>query len=285
LPITKKIASVALLGACVIGAVIVYDRIPEVDPIPANGPIADLKMIEGRSSPFGAAVPNPAGISWMADSGTYLVSTDDRLVAEVSADYGTVLSQMTLPANPLGTGDTEGVAYLGDSRAAVVGENGVVILLQRTNAGWEEINRFLIKGMVAGSQLGSAAFDPATNTLFTAQKTGAKRLYRISLDTYDVEIIDMKLSSNLSVVDGRKWSEFTIAGLGFVDGELLANSEAFSSVLTIQSDGLVTAIYGINNINEASGLTVRDDEIVLVGDAESYLPDPPIYIVSRSKFN
>lgn len=283
LSISKTLTSVVLLGIGAIGAFAIYDRIPEVDPIPTNGPIAALQMKEGRSTRFGAAVPNPAGISWMPDSGTYLVSTDDRVVAEVSADYGTVLSQITIPASPLGTGDTEGVAYLGNGRAAVVGENGVVILLQRTDSRWKETDRFPIEGMVAGSQLGSAAYDPTTNTLFTAQKTGAKRLYRIDLDTRNVDVVDMVLTQELKVTDGRDWSEFTIAGLGFADGELLANSEAFSSVLTIQTTGIVTAVHGIRNINEASGLTVHDDKIVLVGDAESYLPEPPIYLVDRAE--
>ncbi len=96
--ISKTLASVALLGIGAVGAFVIYDRIPEVDPIPTNGPMAALQLKEGRSIPFGAAVPNPAGITWMADSATYLISTDDRVVAEVSADFGTVLSQITLPA-------------------------------------------------------------------------------------------------------------------------------------------------------------------------------------------
>ena len=280
LSITKTLGAAALLSASAFGAFTIYDRIPEVDPIPTNGPLAQLQTMEGNSVPFEAAVRNPAGITWMADSGTYLVSTDNRVVAEVSADYSLILSQITLPANPLGTGDTEGVAYLGNGNAAVIGERGVVILLQRADSGWEETERFSIDGMVAGTQLGSAAYDPATNTLFTAQKAGEKRLYRINLDTHQVDVIDMALSPDLMVADGRDWTEFTIAGLGFAHGELLANSEAFSSVLTIQTSGEVTAIHGITDINEASGLTFHGDQVVLVGDAESYLPEPPIYLVA-----
>lgn len=281
LSIPKTIGTVALLSAAAFGAFIIYDRIPEVDPIPANGPLAELQTLEGSTVPFDAAVRNPAGIAWMADSGTFLISTDNRVVAEVTADYGTVLTQITLPSNPLGTGDTEGVAYLGDGVAAAIGERGVVVMLQRIDNGWEETERYAIAGMVAGTQLGSAAYDPATNTLFTAQKTGQKRLYVINLDTRDVQIVDMALSPDVAVIEGRDWAEFSIAGMGFADGALFANSEAFSSLLTIQTDGEVTAIHGINNINEASGLTVRDEQIVLVGDAESYLPTPPIYLVAR----
>jgi uncharacterized protein YjiK len=281
LSIPKAMATVAAISVGGFGGYTIYDRIPEVDPVPTNGPLSALPMLDGSSTPFGAAVRNPAGITWMADSETYLVSTDDRVIAEVSADFGTVISQMTLPSAPLGTGDTEGVAYLGNNRAAAIGERGVVIILDRSATGWKESERFAIKGMVAGTQLGSGAYDPQTNTLFTAQKSGEKRLYRINLDTQDTDVIDMTLASDLAVAAGRDWSEFTIAGLGFVDGQLLANSEAFSSVLTIQPSGEVSAVHGISNINEAAGLTIRDDQIVLVGGAESYLPIPPIYFVAR----
>jgi len=30
-------------------------------------------------------------------------------------------------------------------------------------------------------------------------------------------------------------------------------------------------------------LTIRDGQIVLMGDAESYLPEPPIYLVNLPK--
>lgn len=276
----KTAAITAAVAVTAFGAYTVYDRIPEVDPAPANAPIANLQILQGSSTAFDAAVRNPAGITWMADSATYLVSTDNRVVAEVSADYSTVLSELKVASYPIGTGDTEGVAYLGNGRAAAIGERGVVVLLERTNTGWAETDRFAIDGMIAGTQLGSAAYDPASNTLFTAQKTGEKRLYAIDLASRTVDVIDMALSPDVEVAAGRDWTEFTIAGMAFDDGHLLANSEAFSSVLTIQTSGVVTDVHGIDNINEASGLTVRGEQIVLMGDAESYLPKPPIYLAN-----
>ena len=276
----RTAATTAIVSAAAIGAYTIYDRIPEVDPTPTNAPIANMQILQGHSTAFDAPVVNPAGITWMANSGTYLISTDNRVVAEVSADYSTVLSEMKVSTNPIGTGDTEGVAYLGNGQAAVVGERGVVVLLARTVDGWAETDRFDIEDIVAGTQLGSAAYDAATNTLYTAQKTRELRLYAIDLDDLSVEIIDMTLAPNLDVVEGRAWSEFTIAGMDFDNGALLANSEAFSSVLEIQTTGLVSDVYGIDNINEASGLTIRDGQIVLMGDAESYLPEPPIYLAN-----
>lgn len=280
--IRKTLIISTLLGTGIIGAIIADDYIPKEDPNPANGPLLSIQLLEGRSTVFEAAVLNPAGITWMSDSGTYLISTDDRLLAEVSGELSTVLSQMIIPNRPLGIGDTEGVAYLGNGRAAVIGECGVVIIIQRNDSGWAEVERFNIKGMVAGTQLGSAAYDPESNALYTAQKKGNKKLYRIDLATRETEIFDMFLSPDLSVADGRNWHEFTIAGLDFSDGMLTANSEAFSSILRFQTDGRVTAVYGVTGINEASGLTFRDKKLVLIGDAENYLPDPPVYLIEHS---
>jgi len=220
---TKIAAITTAVGLGAFGAYTIYDRIPEVDPAPANAPIANLQILQGHSVAFDAAVVNPAGITWMADSGTYLISTDNRVVAEVSADYKFVLSEMTVTKRPIATGDTEGVAYLGDGRAAVVGERGVIVIIERTGDGWAETDRFAMDGMVASTQLGSAAYDATTNTLYTAQKTGEKRLYAIDLESRAVEVTDMTLAANLDVAEG-------------------ANGEAFSAVLEIQTNGVVTDV-------------------------------------------
>ena len=80
----------------------------------------------------------------------------------------------------------------------------------------------------------------------------------------------------------RKWQELTIAGLQFHQGRLYGISEAFSSLLVVDLDGSVDAVLGLNGINESSGITVRDDVLTLVGDAEGYLPPPPIYLLDPS---
>ena len=155
----KTAAVTAAVAVTAFGAYSVCDRIPKVDPGPANASIANLQILQGSSTAFDAAVKKPAGIAWMADSATYLGSTDNRVAAEISADYSNVLS------------------------------------------------------------------------------------------------------------------EITIAGMAFEGGHLVANSEAFGSVL-------MTDVHGINNINQASGLTVRGDQLVLKGDAENYLPKPSIYLAN-----
>jgi uncharacterized protein YjiK len=264
------------------GAFWVWDHIPEVDPDPANSPIENMSMIKGKSVPLTQAVADPAGIVFLPDSETYLVSTDGRELIELSADFLTVLSAITLPASPFGIGDTEGVTYLGNGKAAVIGETGVVLLMSRDGKGWKETERFPITGFKAGSQLGSATYDPATQTLYTAQKKGEKILYKININDRTVEVFSMTLSSDVQERSGRKWQELTIAGLQFHKGRLYGISEAFSSLLVIDPNGSVDTVLGLTGINESSGITVKDGVLTLVGDAEGYLPPPPIYLLDPS---
>ncbi len=268
------------------GAYYILQYLPEVDPSPKNGPVAELAVASATDrQPLTTAIRNPAGLAFIGETGTWLVTTDDRVFAELAADFGSVISQVTLAHNPLGAGDTEGVAYLGGGRAVVTGENGVVIAMQRNGDGWRETGRFAIGGFEAGTQLGSAAYNPLTDTLYTAQKKGAKLLYAIDLATRTVSVRPMKLAHGLAERPGRKWSEFTIAGLTFHDGRLYAISEAYSSLLAIETDGIVSGVVGLDNINESAGISISDNSFKLIGDAENYLPDPPIYIVKTGIIN
>ena len=271
----------SIIAAGLIGFAI-WDRIPEVDADPKNAPVMAGRMAETETLPLSRDVANPAGIAFMQDSGTYLVSTDDRVFIELSSDFSSIISSLTISNNPYAIGDTEGVAYLGDGRAAVVGENGAVVVLERAGANWRETERFPIAGFKLGTQLGSAAYDPATGTVYTAQKKGKKLLYRIDLESGAANVVQMTLDPQLKELPGRNWQEFTIAGLLFHKQRLYAISEAFTSILVINPEGVVEDIIGLSGANESSGVTIRDDLITLIGDAESYLPDPPIYIVEKS---
>lgn len=278
---TLTLAGITTL-AIGLGAFWALEQIPEVDPDPANSPIANMPMVNGSSVPLTQAVANPAGIVFLPDSETYLVSTDGREFIELSADFGTVISAMKLPSNPYAIGDTEGVTYLGNDQAAVVGEAGVVVLMTRNDKGWVETERFPISGFKTGKQLGSASYDPATRTLYTAQKKGEKVLYKINLNDRSVDIVSMVLVASVKERSKRKWQELTIAGLQFHDGRLYGISEAFSSLLVINTDGSVEAVKGLIGINESSGITVRNDILTLIGDAEGYLPPPPVYLLDQS---
>ena len=282
----KKIVTSALVGSVLIlgGAYYNFEYMPEVDPDYRNAPVTGMELSKVVSTlPLTSQVANPAGISYNYDDNTYLVSTDDRVFAEVAADFNQVLSSIVIENKPHGIGDTEGVVYLGNGKAATVGENGAVILLskQQSNA-WKETDRYLIKGFKSGTQLGSAAYNSATNILYTAQKKSTNKvLYAIDLETRTVEIKELVLGDALKEKPNQDWSNFYIAGLDFNEGKLQAVSEAFSSILTIEVDGIVSAITGIEGLNESSGITHNQDGYVLIGDAEGYLPDPPIYLIKE----
>lgn len=272
------------LGLLLMGYLIL-ERIPEVDSDPANAPIEKMAMTVVTQLPLTTAVSNPAGIVFLPDTNTYLVSTDDRAVIELSADFAEVISSVTLPNAPLAIGDTEGVTYLGDGHAAILGENGVVVLMKRDGAGWKETDRYPIRGFKIGTQTGSATFNPGTRTIYTAQKKGEKVLYKIDAKSRTVTATPMKLGSSVKERSARAWQEFTISGIQFYKGRIYAISEAYSSLLVVNLEGIVEEVIGLTGGNESSGVTVRDGVLVLIGDAESYLPDPPIYLVHKSVTN
>ena len=278
---TDVLVGLAAISIGAIGFVIYWQYTPEVDSQPSSAPVYSIDMTSGQAIPLTTKVKNPAGISYLADSDTFLISTDDRVVAEVSSDFKTVLSSMTVDANPLKIGDTEGVVYLGNGEAAAIGETGAVVMLKRDKGNWIEVDRFPISTFKKGTQLGSAAFDPQSRTLYSAQKKNGKVLYKINLDSRESEAIPMQLDIKLHEKSGRSWNEFYVAGLQFHEGKLYGVSESFSSILTITTSGLVENITGVSNINESSGITVREGVFTLLGDAENYLPVPPIYIIDE----
>ncbi|MBL1241428.1 MAG: SdiA-regulated domain-containing protein [OCS116 cluster bacterium] len=282
----KIIGSSLVLASLLAGGYYYLQYYPKVDSLPTSSPIANLNIENADGQmPLTTDVLDPAGITYLPQDQTYIISTDNREIIEVSSDFKTVLNAMTLPANPYAIGDTEGVAYLGDGKIAVIGENGVVILMHRTKTGWSEDERFPIEGFVSGTQLGSATYDSQTKKLYTAQKKGLdKQLYIIDLATRSQQKHPLSLSANVQQIPGRTWQEFSIAGMHFVDGKLYAISEPFSSVLTIDPiQAKVINITGITGINESSGLSMVNGNFLLLGDAENYLPKPPIYIVNKAK--
>lgn len=280
----RSIIWAPIIAIAAFGAVIIIDRIPEVDPNPANGPISNITILNSTLAPLTTLVKDPAGIVFLQDTNTYLVSTDNREILEISNNFSSVISKITLPNAPLSIGDTEGITYLGNGKAAVAGENGVIILLERINNIWQEQERFAITNFVASTQLGSLTYDAATQTLYTAQKKKQKRLYSIHLPSKKSTMVEMALSANLHEKQSRKWQEFTIAGMQFSNGLLYAISEEFNSLLIFTPHGELKGAHGLANVNESSGITIsfnktKGANITLIGDAEGYLPDPPVYFI------
>ena len=282
----KKAIQLSVLALFIgLGAGYYYlQYVPEVDPNYHNAPVTgvSVKPIE-QVLPFTPLIKNPAGISYIPDTNTFLVSTDDRVFAEVSADFKRALFTATVANSPFNIGDTEGVTYLGEGKAALIGENGVVIIFaRRGKIHWVELERFVIEGFNNSTQLGSAAYDAKNHILYTAQKKGeAKVLYAIDITNREVKVIDLKLADKFIQKSNRRWDEFYIAGLTFRNAKLYAISEAFSAMLTIETDGTVSAITGLAGIQESAGITFKNNKFYFIGDAENYLPEPPVYVLKN----
>jgi len=270
------LSGIFFLGSCVNGQLV-----RELDADPSHGPVVAAMIQVDEIIPLTTAVQNPAGIAFIADTGTYLISTDDSVLHEVSHDFSAVLSSLTfdISRDGIAIGDTEGVAHIGDDRAVAISENGVLLHVQRHADGtWAERRRIVIRGLDPSLQLASAAYDPVTGLRYSAVKTGPKLLYAIDPDSGDLRQTPLVLADHLTMKRGRAWApEFTVSGLVLVDGRLLALSEAYSSLLTLGTDGTITAVTGVQGMEESAGITSDGRGVVILGDAEPYLPDPPIY--------
>jgi hypothetical protein len=66
----------------------------------------------------------------------------------------------------------------------------------------------------------------------------------------------------------------------FGNNHLYIFSEAYSTIFKFNPESKrVVAVYGVNDIHESAGITLKEGVAYLVGDFESYLPAPSFYKV------
>jgi hypothetical protein len=64
----------------------------------------------------------------------------------------------------------------------------------------------------------------------------------------------------------------------FGNQHLYIFSEAYSTIFKYNPETKkVASVYGVKNIHESSGITLKERVAYLVGDFESYLPAPSFY--------
>lgn len=80
------LASLAVVTIVAIGSFTYWQYTPEVDIQSSSAPVQIINMTSGKATPLTTQVKNPSGITYLSDSDTYLISTDNRVVAEVSSD-------------------------------------------------------------------------------------------------------------------------------------------------------------------------------------------------------
>jgi len=175
---------------------------------------------------------------------------------------------------------SEGISYIGNNEIAMISEVGTIVYLEEKNSEWEEKRRVSILNKNDRHKLGSLAYDPVNELLYSAEKEGKKVIYQISRDgklqnsfELSVEGIDTNRKFDIS-------KDYTIAGMTFGNNHLYIFSEAYSTIFKFNPESKrVAAVYGVNDIHESAGITLKEGVAYLVGDFESYLPAPSFYKV------
>lgn len=259
----------------------------EVDDNFQNGPIQAEPISVLEQIPLFKGVL-AAGISWDYDKDRFFISTDQphRLFAEKIASFYVINSTLDkiLVTKELNTdGDLEGIAYIGDGEVAVISEAGTIYYLKENedNNEWENTHSVSIFNGDGNHKLGSLAYDPLNELLYSAEKEGQKIVYKFTREgllidstEFNVDGIEEKREFDLD-------SDYTIAGMSFANRHLYIFSEAYSTLFKYDPEAQRTvAAYGIEDIHESAGITLKDGAAYLVGDFEDYLPDPNFYKVN-----
>lgn len=75
--------------------------------------------------------------------------------------------------------------------------------------------------------------------------------------------------------------DYTIAGMTYGNQHLYIFSEAYSTIFTYNPETKQLAtVYGVKDIHESAGITLKEGVAYLVGDFEDYLPAPNFYKVN-----
>jgi hypothetical protein len=112
----------------------------------------------------------------------------------------------------------------------MISEVGTIYYLEENNNEWKEIRRVSIFNENGKHKLGSLAYDPVNERLYSAEKEGRKIIYQISrngklLNSYEFSVGDIAAKREFNIN-----KDFTIAGMTFGNQHLYIFSEAYSTI-------------------------------------------------------
>jgi len=269
---------------------------------PASGPLVSLPVLAVKrqariSVPLKGTVTD---LAYDAAGDRFLVTTQQGIYL-LDGALGRMLRYTIVDAGfAVDLGRFAGAAFLDASTVLAVGENkSFVVLKENDKADADKNFRFFLESFdrfdeESRSRFGtvrarmmytmSAAFDPATKSIYTVTVPNAK-VKRLVVSRFDRR--DMTLSeefspalapdSGLKLAGGkRSLDELYVTGAAVADGRLYAISAAHGVLLTIDlSSHAVVAACRIAGIERPVGLAIRGGEFYLV-DA-----DGSIRIVDR----
>ena len=214
---------------------------------------------------------------------SYQQTSHTALFSEKTAAFyvvNTSLNQIVYKKELKTDGDLEGIAYIGNNEIAIISEIGTVYYFKENNDGWKEIRRVSIFNGNSKHKLGSLAYDPVRKQLYSAEKEGKKIIYQISRKGKLLNHFEFSTGEIDSKRDFDMNKDYTIAGMTFGNQHLYIFSEAYSTIFKYSPETRqVISVYGVKNIHESSGITLKRGTAYIVGDFESYLPAPSFYKV------
>jgi uncharacterized protein YjiK len=256
----------------------------EVDDIAENGPIRSKIIPKMDQIPLFENML-AAGVSWDYDNDRFFISTDQPhgLFTEKVASFyvvNTTLDQILYRLDIDTDGDLEGIAYIGNNEVAIISEVGTIHYMKEKNNEWKERSRVTIFNGNGKHKLGSLAYDPINQHLYSAEKEGRKIIYQISRSGSLINSFEFSAGDIAAKRDFNFDRDYTIAGMTYSNQHLYIFSEAYSTIFKYNPKikELVT-VYGVKDIHESAGITLKEGVAYLVGDFESYLPAPSFYKV------
>jgi len=274
-----------LIGIAIISILVFYALTKkEVDDKAVNGPYVS-EIIQKTNEIKQPVDMLYAGISWDYDKDRFFVSTDqphELFSSGIASFYifnktlDTVLFKMDLETN----GDLEGISYIGNNEIAIISEAGTLYFLKEQNKQWKLTNTISLPAENGPYKLASLAYDSKNKHLYTAQKEGKKIIYKMDREGKLLKHFTLEVKNNRTNAKASIESDYTISGMTFNKEHLYIFSEAYSTIFKFNPKTKhVDNIYGVENIHESAGITIKKGSIYLVGDFESYLPKPSFYQV------
>lgn len=248
----------------------------EVDSVAQNAPLNSKLVSVEQKIDLIEGINAPSGIAYDEQHERFLVITDDYHFFVLNTELNEILFQHKFQDRI----EKEGITYLGDHQAVILAENGTLVFMEDSgDNNWRERERvsFTPSGM-----LGSAAYDSVNQHIYTANKRGEKLIYKLDREGNLIERFPLHIAEPITA--NRAYdltNDYTIAGMTYRDGQLYLFSEAYSTVFQLDVGSQeVTEVFGVQNMLESAGITAKDEHtFYVIGDAEYYLPRPPIYVV------
>jgi len=241
----------------------------------------------------------PTDLAYDAATDRFLVTTPRGIYITNGTLDGVVRHTIVDPGYSVDLGRFAGAAFLDGRKVLAVGENKSFVVLRENDKANAAANyRYFLESFdkfdeISRSRFGtvrarmmytmSAAFDPATRSIYTITVPNAK-VKRLVVSRFDAG--DMTLSeefvpkvsgaAGLSLQPTRSVDEFYVTGVTVANGRLYAVSAAYSTLLAIDlASHEVVEARAIPGLERPVGLALKGDEFYVLGE------DGTVTITSR----